>query len=274
MNAAENPSTAAESSASAADHDIPSHLYWLTKLVQMPLMAVATAFFGSISLLCGLWDRSGRQQHLVARAWAGVMLRFALAPVEVVGAENFPTAPDTSNSAPAVYASNHLSYMDTPVLFARLPFQFRILAQQGLWKIPFVGWYLARSGQVPIDSSSPRSAVSGLIRGVAALKSGMPLVVFPEGSRSLSGEMKPMASGAAFMAIRAGVPLVPLALIGTYELLPIHVYALRPRPLKIVVGEPIPTEGLTTKEAEALTARLRSEIERLYYAHSESGPSA
>lgn len=76
------------------------------------------------------------------------------------------------------------------------------------------------------------------------------------------------------MAIRAGVPLVPLALIGTYELLPIHVYALRPRPLKIVVGEPIPTEGLTTKEAEALTARLRSEIERLYYAHSESGPSA
>jgi 1-acyl-sn-glycerol-3-phosphate acyltransferase len=274
MNAAENPSTAAESSASAPPHHIPAHLYWLTKLVQMPLMALATAFFGSISLICGLWDRAGRQQHLVARAWAGLMLRLALAPVEVVGPENFPSATRSSNSAPAVYASNHLSYMDTPVLFARLPFQFRILAKQGLWKIPFVGWYLARSGQVPIDSSSPRSAVAGLIRGVAALKSGMPLVVFPEGSRSLSGEMKPMASGAAFMAIRAGVPLVPLALIGTYELLPIHVYALRPRPLKIVVGEPISTQGLTTKEAEALTGRLRSEIERLYYAHSESGPSA
>src|SRR6185312_3828441 len=218
-----------QTAAHVPPHHIPAHLYWLTKLVQMPLMALATAFFGTISLICGLWDRSGRQQHLVARAWAGVMLRLALSPVELVDAKNLPR---TSNleprtPLPAVYASNHLSYMDTPVLFARLPFQFRILAKQGLWKIPFVGWYLNRSGQVPIDSSSPRSAVAGLIRGVAALKSGMPLVVFPEGSRSLQGDLKPMASGAAFMAIRAQVPLVPLALIGTYELLPIHVYALR-----------------------------------------------
>jgi 1-acyl-sn-glycerol-3-phosphate acyltransferase len=273
MNSTENPRSALrEPIAPEPVHHIPAHLYWLTKLVQMPLMALATAFFGSISLLCGVWDRSGRQQHRIARAWAATMLRCALAPVEVVAAENFPTAPGSTSSAPAVYASNHLSYMDTPVLFARLPFQFRILAKQGLWKIPFVGWYLARSGQVHIDSSSPRSAVAGLLRGVAALKAGMPLVVFPEGSRSFSGGLKPMASGAAFMAIRAGVPLVPLALIGTYELLPIHVYALRPRPLKIVVGEPISTEGLTTKEAEALTARLYSEIERMYYAHTDAPP--
>jgi 1-acyl-sn-glycerol-3-phosphate acyltransferase len=266
MNSTENPDSAASEPAAHAPepvHHIPAHLYWLTKLVQMPLMALATAFFGTVSLICGLRDRSGRRQHLVARAWAGVMLRCALAPVEVVGAEKFV-------SGPAVYASNHLSYMDTPVLFARLPFQFRILAKQGLWKIPFVGWYLNHSGQVPIDSSSPRSAVAGLIRGVAALKSGMPLVVFPEGSRTPHGGLQPMASGAAFMAIRAGVPLVPLALIGTYELLPIHVYALRPRPLKIVVGEPISTDGLTTREAEALTARLYSEIERMYYAHTDA----
>jgi 1-acyl-sn-glycerol-3-phosphate acyltransferase len=78
-----------------------------------------------------------------------------------------------------------------------------------------------------------------------------------------------MASGAAFMAIRAGVPLVPVALVGTYELLPIHVYALRPRPLKIVIGAPLPTDGLTTRDADALTARLYSAIERMYYAHSK-----
>src|SRR5665213_2929989 len=129
-------------------HHVPAHLYWLTRLVQMPLMALATAFFGTISLLCGLWDRSGRQQHLVARAWAGVMLRFALSPVELIGLENVPGkqspgapfmersdmsgkeelagAPFVSGrkdahgwdeNVPAVYASNHLSYMDTPVLF-------------------------------------------------------------------------------------------------------------------------------------------------------------
>jgi 1-acyl-sn-glycerol-3-phosphate acyltransferase len=173
----------------------------------------------------------------------------------------------------AVYASNHLSYMDTPVLFAKLPFQFRILAKQGLWKIPFVGWYLRRSGQVPIDSGSSRSAVAGLLRGVAALKSGMPLVLFPEGSRSPDGHLQAAHSGCAFMALRAGVPLVPLALIGTYELLPIHVYSLRPRPLKIIVGDAIPTDGLTTKDADALTARLYAEISKMYYQYSELAPA-
>jgi 1-acyl-sn-glycerol-3-phosphate acyltransferase len=250
----------------ALPHEIPAHLRWLTKLVFIPMMAVATAGFGCVSLVCGLWDRSGRQQHFVARMWAATLLRISWSPVKIVGGERL------GQLGAAVYASNHLSYMDTPVLFANLPFQFRILAKQSLWKIPFVGWYLGRSGQVPIDSASPRSAVAGLLRGVAALKAGMPLVVFPEGSRSPDGHLQAWASGAAFMALRAGVPLVPLALVGTYELLPIHVYSLRPRPLMIVVGDPISTEGLTTKDADALTERLYAEIAKMYYQHSEIAP--
>lgn len=238
----------------------------VSKLVMIPLMAVATAFFGSISLLCGLWDRSGRQQHAVARIWARCFLRIAWSPVQVVGADKL------GRSTVAVYASNHLSYMDTPVLFAKLPFQFRILAKQALWKVPFVGWYLKRSGQVPIDSRSSRSAVAGLLRGVAVLKAGTPLMVFPEGARTPDGHMAATASGGAFMAIRAGVPLVPLALIGTYELLPIHVYSLRPRPLMVIVGDPISTDGLTTKDADALTARLRAAIETMYYQYSDFEP--
>jgi 1-acyl-sn-glycerol-3-phosphate acyltransferase len=244
-------------------HQIPAHLRYLTKFVFIPLMALSTAFFGCISLVCGVWDRSGRQQHFVARMWATTFLWIARSPVEIVGAEKLKHHPV------AVYASNHLSYMDTPVLFAKLPFQFRILAKQGLWKLPFVGWYLKRSGQVPIDSRSPRSAVAGLLRGVAALKTGMPLVLFPEGGRSSDGHLQTAASGCAFMAIRAGVPLVPLALIGTYELLPIHVYSLRPRPLQIIVGDPIVTEGLTTKDADALTERLYREIGTMYYRYSD-----
>jgi 1-acyl-sn-glycerol-3-phosphate acyltransferase len=246
----------------AASKKPPFALRWLSYLVLVPLVAVATGIYGSISLICGLWDRSGRQQHMIAHLWARTLLLISMSPVKIVGGEKLHV------HETAVYASNHLSYMDTPVLFARLPFQFRILAKQGLWKIPFVGWYLNRSGQVPIDSSSPRSAVAGLLRGVAALKSGMPLVLFPEGARSPDGRLQSPHSGCAFMAIRAGVPLIPLALIGTYELLPIHVYALRPRPLKIIVGDPIPTDNLTTKDADALTARLYAEIERMYYAHS------
>jgi 1-acyl-sn-glycerol-3-phosphate acyltransferase len=241
---------------------IPTHLRLLTRFIIIPLMALATAFFGCISLICGLWDRSGRQQHAVARAWARTLLAVAFSPVSLIGKEKL------NLSQAAVYASNHLSYMDTPVLFAKLPFQFRILAKQALWKIPFVGWYLRRSGQVPIDASSPRSGLAGLLRGVKTLNAGLPIFVFPEGARSPEGTLNTMASGAAFMAIRAGVPLVPLAVVGTYELLPMHVYALRPRPLKLIVGDPIPTEGLTTKDADALTTRLYEAISKMYYEHS------
>jgi 1-acyl-sn-glycerol-3-phosphate acyltransferase len=248
-------------------HRIAAPIRYLTLCVFVPLMALATAGFGCLSLVCGLWDRSGRQQHFVARVWAKTMLIISCSPVEVVGREKL-----IGHSA-AVYASNHLSYMDTPVLFGKLPFQFRILAKQELWKLPFIGWYLGRSGQVPIDSRSGRSAIAGLLRGVATLKSGLSLVVFPEGGRAPDGRLRGAASGSAFMAIRAGVPLVPVALIGTYELLPMHVYSLRPRPLKIVIGDAMSTEGLNTRDADALTERMLAAISEMYYRYSEVKPA-
>ena len=236
---------------------------WLSYLVLVPLIALATAGFGCISLLAGLWDKSGRQQHAIASAWARTLLVISLSPVKVIGAENLPTTA-------AVYASNHLSYMDTPVLFAKLPFQFRILAKQALWRIPFIGWYLHRSGQVPVDTKSHRSLIASLNRGVATLKHGLPLVLFPEGGRAADGELQSMMSGCAYMALKAQVPLIPLTLIGTYELLPIHTYALNPRPLLIVVGDPIPTTGLTTRDADALTQRLYQSISDTYMEYSVS----
>ena len=84
-----------------------------------------------------------------------------------------------------MYVSNHLSYMDTPVVLNKLPFQFRILARHDLFKIPFIGWYLQRSGQIPVDSTSLRSTLASLNRGVKALQAGMPLMIFPEGGRSV-----------------------------------------------------------------------------------------
>ena len=239
---------------------VPLAMRWITYLLLLPLIALATAFFGSISLVAGLWDKDGSQQHFIARQWSRVLLRIVLSPVRVEGAERL------RGLGTAVYASNHLSYYDTPALFAKLPFQFRILAKASLWKMPFIGWYLQRSGQVPIDQSSARAGVTSLGRGVKTLESGVPLVIFPEGGRAEGGRLQPMLAGAAWMAIKAQTPLVPLTLIGTYELLPIHVYALRPRPLKLVVGEPISTVGMTTRDAEALTERLRAEIHRTYVA--------
>jgi 1-acyl-sn-glycerol-3-phosphate acyltransferase len=243
---------------SARRTKIPLAVRWLTYLVLLPWIAFATAFFGSISLLVGLWDKNGREQHALARVWARVLLVIAFSRVTLEHAELLHV------HETAVYASNHLSYYDTPVLYAKLPFQFRILAKAPLWKIPFIGWYLERSGQVPIDQSSARAGVASLGRGAKTLEAGMPLVIFPEGGRAATGELQPMAAGAAWMAIRAQVPIVPLTLVGTYELLPIHVYILRPRPLKLIVGEPIPTAGMTTKDADALMERVRAVIHKTY----------
>ena len=237
---------------------------WLTYLLLLPLIGLATAFFGCIARVCCLWDKSGRQQHFIAHLWARALLLLSFSPVKLIGTERLHL------HQTAVYASNHLSYMDTPVLFAKLPFQFRILAKQALWKVPFIGWYLNRSGQVPVDQSSARNAVASLNRGVATLKHGLPLVLFPEGGRAATGQTKPFVSGAAYMALKAQVPLIPITLIGTYELLPIHTYALNPRPLLIVIGDPIPTTGLTTRDADALTKQLFETITTTYIQHQKA----
>jgi len=241
----------------------PFALRWLSYLVLIPLVGVATAAFGCVSLLCGLWDKSGRQQHAIARVWARTLLLISFSPVKIIGREKLHV------HETAVYASNHLSYMDTPVLFAYLPFQFRILAKQSLWKTPFIGWYLRHSGQVPVDLKSPRSLIASLNRGVTTLKRGHLREREPGGGRAATGQLQTMMSGCAYMAIKAQVPLIPLTLIGTYELLPIHVYALHPRPLLVVVGDPISTIGLTTRDADTLTQRLYESIAATYSQYSQ-----
>jgi 1-acyl-sn-glycerol-3-phosphate acyltransferase len=229
-------------------------------LLQAPLFFGLTAFFGSLSLTASLFEKDGRLQHRIARAWAAVSMRIALSPVTLVGGENLLRHPV------AVYAANHLSYMDTPVLFSSVPFQFRILARQSLWAIPFIGWHLNRSGQIPVDTENPKA--STLKAGVKALKAGMPLIVFPEGGRTKDGHLAPFMSGPAFMALQARVPIIPMAIVGTYELLPMHTRHFFPQRVKLVVGEPIDTSTYTSRQIEELTERLKIEIGRLYYAHS------
>jgi 1-acyl-sn-glycerol-3-phosphate acyltransferase len=153
--------------------------------------------------------------------------------------------------------------MDTPVVFASLPFQFRILAKKELWPIAFIGWYLDRSGQIPIDTVNPRATLSSLGVGVKALRSGMPLFVFPEGARTPNGQLQPFLSGAAYLAIRAQVPVVPIALSGVYDLLPIHTRHFYPVNLTLSAGEPIDTTGMTVRQTDELTLKIRNAIDAL-----------
>jgi 1-acyl-sn-glycerol-3-phosphate acyltransferase len=227
---------------------------WRTNLIQVPLLAVITVVCGSLSLLVSFLDKSGRVQHRIARIWARALVWGSGSSLTVRGAENLRKHPV------AVYASNHTSYMDTPVVFAALPFQFRILAKKELWPIAFIGWYLDRSGQIPIDTVNPRSTLSSLGVGVKALRSGMPLFVFPEGARTHTGQLQPFLSGSAYLAIRAQVPLVPIALSGVYDLLPIHTHHFYPGKVTLTAGEPIDTKGMTLRQTDELTERLRSAI--------------
>jgi len=239
----------------------PNSLPWFyrarTNVWHLPLLTIITVICGSLSLLVSFADKSGRLQHKIAQRWAKALVWSSGCSLRIKGRENLLKHPV------AVYASNHTSYMDTPVIFASLPFQFRILAKKELWPIAFIGWYLNRSGQIPIDTANPHATLSSLGAGVKALRAGMPLFVFPEGGRTQTGELMPFLSGAAYLAIRAQVPLVPIALTGVYDLLPIHTRHLYPGELMLSVGEPIDTKGITPRQVEELTARLRRAIEEL-----------
>jgi 1-acyl-sn-glycerol-3-phosphate acyltransferase len=241
---------------------------WRTNLVHIPLMCAATVVCGSISLFVSLFDHDGRTQHRIAQTWARAAIFFAGCSLKVRGLENLHRHPV------AVYASNHTSFMDTPVVFAALPFQFRILAKKELWPIAFIGWYLDRSGQIPIDTVNPRATLSSLGVGVKALRSGMPLFVFPEGGRTPNGELQNFLSGAAYLAIRAQVPLVPIALSGVYDLLPIHTRHLYPGELTLTAGEAIDTTGMSIRQTDELTGRLKAAIQEMYGQSEADGAEA
>jgi 1-acyl-sn-glycerol-3-phosphate acyltransferase len=233
---------------------LPRFYVWLSNGFQGPLMLVLTAVCASTAFLVSVVDKSGRMQHRIAHFWGRNMVRFSFSRLTIQGAENFRKFPV------AVYVSNHTSYMDTPVIFGSLPFQFRILAKKDLWKWPMIGWYLGRSGQMPIDLENPHATLSSLGGAVKALRAGMPLFVFPEGGRTSDGALRPFLPGAAYLAIRAQVPIVPIALSGVYDLLPIHTRHFYPCKLTVRVGEPIETKNMTVRQNGELTERLRVAI--------------
>jgi 1-acyl-sn-glycerol-3-phosphate acyltransferase len=229
-----------------------------------PLIYLYTVALGTLSLLSSFFDHDGNIQHWFARSWSWLILKTIFSPVTVVGRENL-------HPGPAVIAANHQSAIDIPVLYVNLPTQFRIVAKAELFKYPFMGWHLTRSGQIAVDEKNVRANLKSLQRGVETMKHhNMPLVVFPEGGRSSDGEIKPFMSGAFYMAIKAGVPVVPVAIVGTFEVLRMWTYIIRPGKLQLIIGKPISTDGYTTKQMDALSERVKAAIEEMYYARAKT----
>jgi 1-acyl-sn-glycerol-3-phosphate acyltransferase len=246
-------------------HAIPGEDHgWLSRLrsylILDPLIWFYTLALGLLALPGGLFDRGGRRLHWFSRAWSWLIMKTIFSPVKVTGLDKI----DTSKAH--VYAVNHASALDIPVLYVYLPFQFRIVFKKELLVYPVVGWQLKRSGQVCIDQQKPTNSIAAIRSAVKSLKAGMPLVIYPEGGRTPDGEIKPFLPGAFFLAIKAQVDIVPVALVGTYELLPMNTYHIRCRPLEMRVGEPISTAGLTMRDMEAVSSRVKKAMEDLYYA--------
>ncbi|MGI9102890.1 MAG: lysophospholipid acyltransferase family protein [Terriglobales bacterium] len=238
-------------------------LSWVRSIFILdPLIYAYTMVLGILSLLTSVVDRSGRIQHGFARLWSWLILHTILSPVTVTGAENLDL------SRPQVLAANHISALDIPLLYVHLPFQFRIMAKKELFRYPFMGWHLRRSGQIPVDAGSALASMRSLTRAVQSLKNGMPLVVFPEGGRSRTGQVQPFMSGAFYIAIKAGVDVIPMAIVGTYEVLPMNCFHIRPGPIDLVIGKPISTAGYGLRDMDVLAARVQKEVEDLYYAGS------
>ena len=237
-----------------------------------PLIWAYTLILGTLSLICSLFDRNGRIQHNLARFWSWLIMKTILSPVKVTGMDRVRDKDrdnDTGkirHSKPRVYAVTHASALDIPILYVNLPFQFRIIFKSELLAYPFIGWHLKRSGQVCINQQNPAASIGAIKSALRSLRSGMPLVIFPEGGRTRDGKIQPLLPGAFFLAIKAQADIVPIALVDTFDLLPMNTYHIKCQPLEMRVGEAISTAGLTAHDTDKVSAQVKSAIEALYSA--------
>jgi 1-acyl-sn-glycerol-3-phosphate acyltransferase len=224
-------------------------------LLTDPAIVLATIVYGTVSLIAALFDKTGALPIRVARGWARFLLAVSGVSVRVEGLEHI----DPSGSY--IFVSNHLSYMDTPVVLLEVPVRFRFLAKRGLFQIPLLGTHLRQAGHIPVPREDPRAAVKTMqIAAETVANKKISLLIFPEGGRSHDGQLRPFKEGAVYIAIKAGVPLVPMVLLGTREVLPFGAGVVLSGDVTLRVFPPIDTSTLTLKDRGRVTEEIRELI--------------
>jgi 1-acyl-sn-glycerol-3-phosphate acyltransferase len=231
---------------------------WIRSLlISTPLIFLATIIMGTLSFLASLVDRTGESQHRLARIWGRILLAAAFIRLRCEGLEKLDPA------GTYIFAANHASYMDIPALLVCLPYQFRFFAKKGLYKIPFLGTHLHRAGHIPVDRSSARASLKSMADGARIVSQRhVSVLLFPEGGRSPEG-LREFKEGAAYIAIKAAVPAVPVAIVGMRPLLPMGSIHLRGGVATVRIGEPIATAGLHSSDRADLNRRLYDDISRM-----------
>ena len=220
----------------------------------IPLVTLSTIGCGALSLLLAVFFRSGEPSHRVASFWAWTILKICGVPVTVEGAEHIEPGQTY------VLASNHQSLFDTPILFAHLPLSFRILYKRSLNRIPFLGWHLFMSGHIGVERENPTRARESLEHAASRIRGGTSVAVFPEGTRSYDGVMRPFKKGSFRLAVKAGVPVVPLTIVGSHRVMKRGRVTVYPQSVRLIIGEPVPVAGLSEEEAGTLMDDVRGTV--------------
>ena len=227
---------------------MPPYHWWRTVFYLIPAITVYTIVLGAASLVSSLFDRHGYFAHKCARAWSWLILKTTGVNVHVEGLDRI------TPGKTYVFVSNHQSIYDTPVIFASLPYQLRIIAKASLARFPVLGWHLRRGGHLFVDRKHPDRL--GILRRWRALVSeGLSLIIYAEGGRSGDGHVAPFKGGSFLLAIEAGLPIVPVAVIGTRESMPKGRLETRPADVTLIIHDPIAPPALeapTPRDAKAL----------------------
>ncbi|HEX3744553.1 MAG TPA: lysophospholipid acyltransferase family protein [Bryobacteraceae bacterium] len=232
-------------------------------LFTIPLIFLATIAMDLLSMVVSFFDRTGNGPHHLARVWGKILLAVSFIRVRAEGSEKLDAKTNY------VFVSNHASYMDIPALLSVLRHQFRFFAKKGLFRIPFLGWHLRWAGHLPVDRSNVRASLKSMSEGARIIaERHISVLLFPEGGRSATG-LRPFKEGAAYIAIKAGVPVVPVAIVGLRALLPMGGGHIRSGRVTVRIADPIPTSGMKLDARGELTARVYDEIARMLQGSAE-----
>ena len=223
-----------------------------------------TFFYGSIAMGAALFRVANRPDGIYdwcTKTWAKRLLSASGTKVKAVGLDKIPPGP-------VVYVSNHQSWFDIWVLQGMLPGQVRFIAKKELTKIPFFGRAMVTAGHLTIDRQNRQAAFDAYKDAAASIQGGMSAVVFAEGTRSRTGDLLPFKKGPFVLGIAAGVPIVPVYVAGTFDLLPKGKIRLTPHPVAIMIGDPIDPTGMVYDDREGLMLRVREAVESLRDASS------
>ncbi len=217
-------------------------------------IVASTLVLGVAALISYPFDRKGRIGHHCARLWGKIALLANGVRVRVEGLEKI------EGKGPFIFMSNHQGSYDIFALLGYLPFHFKWLAKKELFSIPFFGWTMSAAGYISLDRQGTRETVEAMNQAAQKIREGMSVVIFPEGSRSPDGSIQPFKKGGFTLAMKSKVPIIPISIAGSREIMPKDRLTASPGEIRIKVGDPIETEPYSLKDRTCLMERVSETI--------------